>query len=412
MQFFNKNIEEKLFKYALCLTNGDIDFAKDTIQRLWVDRMLPLSLRDGKELIETNYNLTFLKKNLYWAFLDERNSCTGNSMLKKPKIEKSEKLEDNVEIYKNVVYLTEEEQSYIKLKHIDHKDLREIALLKGLNYPNIRQIFSRITKKLKDFTVVSWIKNQNFQEFNVYSISTNDANRITKILLSENIYPNDIISILKTIEAKYNKAIQNLTWILLEFGINGYETKSIISFFETQIIHGQYYRGNINYISDALLELKGVCKTYDYFLDNIENYKSRIKSSDTQNTKGIIQTDRPTLLDVKPLKYVETADKEIVRRLERLYLNEQDVDLHRTLAFQLLKLRPQDAFAKRVINELSNEYDQDNAFYIAKFIKLYGITQYMNLVNNHTLEKVKRLNKKWPQNRYFRDLKNYLKSRI
>ncbi|MBF0182379.1 MAG: hypothetical protein HQM03_20375 [Magnetococcales bacterium] len=69
----------------------------------------------------------------------------------------------------------------------------------------------------------------------------------------------------------------------------------------------------------------------------------------------------------------------------------------------MLRLRPQDGGTlETVINALSDEHDQINAYYIVKFIMGPGFGHFQQqLLNKNTCDKIRSVARRWPQNAYF-----------
>lgn len=95
----------------------------------------------------------------------------------------------------------------------------------------------------------------------------------------------------------------------------------------------------------------------------------------------------------------------------QLFENDSDIDLHRTLTLQLLRFQYDQNLIQHIINTMPDDSDQTNAYYIAKFIRLYR-KKYAVYVNEETIKVLESTNKKWPMNCNIRDLKNDFKKLI
>lgn len=98
---------------------------------------------------------------------------------------------------------------------------------------------------------------------------------------------------------------------------------------------------------------------------------------------------------------ISLAETEVIRK--KFLAGTDDVDLRRSLTWQMLRLRPEDGKTMATaVGSLVDEDDQINAYYITKFVMGPGLRLFpRKLLTWDTVRTIRSAANRWPQNAYF-----------
>lgn len=270
-----------------------------------------------------------------------------------------------------------------------------------------RKARSRRIMDLKADLLVNWILSGDYDKLNNYRPAEAVCRKIAQLLVDQE----KPVTILEPLfdNTSHNRAIQTATWVMTYVGqIRPTYAKRVWSFLEAQLAARNLFRGNLTYISEALLEadpIEGAEAIKRLYLPVIEEMKGRVQA-DTTPFKQQAPVSSLCIYDVKQVKRIgDSIPLCAVERIKNLYsTGVSDVDLHRSLAFVLLRTRPGDSGGlELVINALRHETDQVNAYYVTRYIMNWGLKEAPHLLSKQTLESLRSVAGKWPQNHYFRE---------
>jgi len=184
------------------------------------------------------------------------------------------------------------------------------------------------------------------------------------------------------------------------------DANQVWAFLTNQLRCGHLFRGNLTYISEALLEAdpnSGADVYRRLYLGRIQDMDSRVARV-ALDPRDEAPTRSRCIYDVKQVRrladQIPLAD---VRAVRRLYVSGvDDVDLHRSLAFVLRRTRPGDSGGlETVVEALRSEVDQTNAYYVTRYIMKWGQKEAPKLLSKTTLDSLRGIARRWPQNTYF-----------
>lgn len=409
MNIFSENVLKQLNDYALSLTHGNKDFADDIIQRMWEKRILPKSIKENRALTLENYNLSFLKTALKYSFLDEwryrqKFQLNNHHFYHQNKAEVDS--EPLIENESDFIYF------FNKLRPSDRTFLMQYKV-SPKHTVSERKKYSRINASIKANMIYGWIKSKEYFKVNRYRISDSICKLLAEKIIMDDYPLDDIFEIFNFID--YNRLLQTMSGVLYHISIMDEMSRIKINRFMKSKIHsGTLYRGNMTYLSDRILDINSdeSLKLFQNYLNLLPEYKGRVSNSTAIQYNQFNISSR-CIFDIKKVSTLNEMDTDttLKKHLIKLFNNESNIDLHRTLTLQLLRFQNDTVLIQQIINSMPNDPDQTNAYYIAKYIRLYA-KKNPRLINMQTLNALIKSNEKWPMNRYIRDLKNDIKKII
>lgn len=250
--------------------------------------------------------------------------------------------------------------------------------------------------------LLKWFKEGNYGKINQYRLPISWMKEVADLALRRGV---DIACFQQPFEhPSLSPTIQNATWALRSLA---HRAPSVVGFLESQLRRRHLFRGNVSYIFETLTALDPTTFTDPYrrsFLPGLRDLPSRA-TSDSRPFREQEPFQQWCIMDVIPYVPIVTGvTLGEVEALKQQFLDQaDDVDFRRSLTWQMLRLRPRDSGAMEVvINALSDEHDQINAYYIVKFIMGPGLKHFPDkLLNGNTCNKVRAAAHRWPQNAYF-----------
>ena len=182
---------------------------------------------------------------------------------------------------------------------------------------------------------------------------------------------------------------------------------SVTGFLEDQIRKGHLFRGSVNYIFETLtaLDPERYMDLYrQVFLPSLWELPSRALP-DTRPFREQEPFQQRCIIDVVPFVPITAGisleETEVVRK--KFLAGADDVDLRRSLTWQMLRLRPEDGRTmETAVGTLADEDDQINAYYITKFIMGPGLKHFPGkLLTQDIVKTIRAAGNRWPQNAYF-----------
>jgi RNA polymerase sigma factor (sigma-70 family) len=312
--------------------------------------------------------------------------------------------------------LTPLERKVFQLRVGQHKTHQEIAGETGRSHDAVRKIFQRAREKAQARTLCLFLRQGDYSNLNVPRISMEQAARAAELCRGD---AEAVDSLFAAFERKeLHRAIQNATWIMAQLyrpGSN--EAGQVEQFFVRQLQTGDLYRGNKNYLAEALIDLN--YRRYIYivrrdFLLKLHELEDRVTwQSSPREEKAELR--RPCIFEIKTIRPIgREVRPEEVRRMLRTYLSgEGSIDFRRCLAFQLLRLHPwEDRTAREVALWLDLELDQINALYVVKYLRLHGHREHPRLFDASLFNAIKNVAERWPRNGYLADSVSVLAARM
>jgi RNA polymerase sigma factor (sigma-70 family) len=313
-------------------------------------------------------------------------------------------LSDHPEIYNYLGVLTPQEREIFLLGHKKIKDIKwsEISKIAEIKSVNLRKKYSRALQKILIELIVQLYQEGRYEEINNYRLSKSIMERVATRFLQEDI-PTSCLEHAFYYENK-NRTIQNATWALISIGIKKPEAAK---FLERQLLSSNLFRGNKTYIAEALIGLDSSHYAdflRKHYLPRLFDMNSRVTGTSLPFREQVPIRSR-CLVDVIKYRPVgpEIPDVEIERLRKQFLRGTSDVDLHRTIAWMLLRIMSNEGKGIRtVVNSMVDEYDQTNAYYVTKFIMGPGLRMFPNiLLKKETLNSLRIVKSRWPQNFYF-----------
>ncbi len=267
---------------------------------------------------------------------------------------------------------------------------------------NLRKRWSRATRAAKASLVLQWFTQERFKEINRYRLPVRLMFDVANKARQASIGPDCFQAAFRN--SDWHLAIHNATWVLMALA---HYHDAVVSFLIRQLGNQELFRGNRNYIAECLMALDPVHHAVpfrEHFLSSLPDMKSRVEREEVKGYRDQAPVQSVSLLDVfnyKPVKM--NMDDSDVEELQRLLLRGQDdVDLHRTLTWQLMSTGSrEDGGLKTAIGILSDEEDQTNVYYIFKFIMKLGLRYFrQSTLNRETLKRMRLAAQRWPQNLY------------
>lgn len=312
--------------------------------------------------------------------------------------------------------LTPLEREVFQLRIGQHKTHQEIADELGRSHEAVRKLFQRAREKAQARTLYLFLRQGDYSNLNIPRITLEQAARAAELCRGN---AEAMESLFAAFERKeLHRAIQNATWILAQLYRPGsHEAEQVEQFLVRQLQTGDLYRGNKNYLAEALIDLN--YRRYIYvvrrdFLLKLHELEDRVTwQSSPREEKAELQ--RPCIFEIKTIRPIgREVRPEEVRRMLRTYLSgEGSIDFRRCLAFQLLRLHPwEDRIAREVALWLDLELDQINALYVVKYLRLHGHREHPSLFDASLFNAIKNVAERWPRNAYLADSVSALASRI
>ncbi len=249
---------------------------------------------------------------------------------------------------------------------------------------------------------LKWYEERRYQEINRHRFSIGLMRETAMLALRRGV---DLSCFMEAFEhPRFSPAIQNATWALRS--VAG-RIPTVTDFLEEQIRKGHLFRGNVSYIFEALTALDPERYADLYrrtFLPSLWELPSRALP-DMRPFREQEPFQQRCIIDVVPFVPINTGisleETEAVRR--KFLAGADDVDLRRSLTWQMLRLRPQDANTmETAVSALADEDDQINAYYITKFVMGPGLRLFPGkLLRWNTVKTIRAAANRWPQNAYF-----------
>jgi DNA-directed RNA polymerase specialized sigma24 family protein len=403
MRIDNPEIQQKLISFAEKIARGNHDIAVEGYQRYWERVLIPRSQKEGRSLDTENYNLSFLKNGIKNSVIDVyRSSVKPKKIpLQKPPYFLNEPILYQENYLWNLLEDTAdaEEKTLLQLKYGERLKFDDIAARMGISPEAARKRVSRLLKRYGGLTVAEWYRRKDFRNLNRYRLTETECETAVTFLGDTSGLRNIIREGLSCIDQSRTfqntlgilKGAVKLGWLSLQSAL-----RDITSVYKD----GPHCRGNATYITDSLLDLMGEGEIYWDYLRLIDSFPPR-KTADTRPISS------RTLFDIKPFRLIDPAKlpPRLLNTLQEMYDRRDDPDLRRTLALQLLRFQNDPRVVVFLFERLPYETDQINAYYLAKYIRHFGMKQ-KDFLNHRPLfsRGIKAARAKWPGNRYFRDL--------
>jgi len=292
----------------------------------------------------------------------------------------------------------------------------EISLSLSKNQAAVRKAFQRAKDKIFYGELFSAITGDNASDFNRLRMLEKDAIQVAKICASNSDSVESLLSIFK--HKELSRAIQNATWIISALcKTMPHYRQHLESFLVGQLVDGDLYRGNKNYISEALLDIN--YRKYIYlvrreFLLPLRDFEDRITPSNF-SSEEVISLKMPCIFDVKRVRPIggELKETDIAPLLDDFLKGNGSVDYRRTLAFELLRVHPWNSdLAQKVIWHLPYTDDQTNAYYVMKYLLNWGIKDHPELFTERLVQKVENIAKIWDTNPFFFEVAKIIHTRV
>lgn len=264
-----------------------------------------------------------------------------------------------------------------------------------------RKRYSRTKMRVTALVFLKWFVEREYIKISAFRLPIAWMKEVALLALRQGI---DISCFQEAFNYPHlSPTIQNATWALRSVA---HRKPIVVEFFEEQIRKQHLFRGNISYIFETLTALDPVNFIDLYrqsFLPSLRDLPSRV-IPDTRPFRDQEPFQKRCIVDVVPYVPIVTGVSWAeINNLTRQLLEADDVDFRRSLTWQMLRLRPQDGDTmEAVINALSSEHDQINAYYIVKFIMGPGLGHFPEkLLCQNTYNKIRAVAHRWPQNAYF-----------
>ncbi|MBF0624101.1 MAG: hypothetical protein HQL82_04770 [Magnetococcales bacterium] len=276
-----------------------------------------------------------------------------------------------------------------------------------------RKRYSRARMKVASWVFLKWFAQREYTKVNEFRLPIAWMKEVAVLALRRGV---DISCFQEAFDhPRLSPTIQNATWALRALA---HRKPAVVGFFEEQIRRQHLYRGNVSYIFETLTALDpgGFTELYRRaFLPGLRDLPSRA-IPDVRPFREQEPFQQRCIVDVVPYVPIVTGvPLAELESLKRQFLDgTDDVDFRRSLTWQMLRLRPRDGGAmETVINALSDEHDQINAYYIVKFIMGPGLGHFPEqLLNRNTCDKIRSVARRWPQNAYFAESAARVASRL
>lgn len=287
----------------------------------------------------------------------------------------------------------------------EYLSLREASKQLGIGLSALRQRSLRALKRIRVELLVKWYKEGNLKRLNEYRLSDTlmaDVRRRTarlglgnEVFLHAFKYPD------------FSVALQNSIWALASRA----KSPRVVSFFKRQLTNEDLFRGTRTYVADALFGYRD--PEVDHFVNR--NYFGAVREMRSRefDPNEPVPIGTRTLYDVRNVRIIGSQASIDVARVKADFLS-ADVDLHRAAAFALLRIAPDDEnIGGMVVNHLSHEWDQTNAYYTTKFLMRVGLRKLPHVyANKATLEAVRAAAQNWPGNFYLKESAARISSRL
>ena len=277
-----------------------------------------------------------------------------------------------------------------------NQSLREIAHELGQSYTALRQRRSRTMRAIQVELLAKWYREANLQRLNDYRLPATLMAAVMRRLTDEGVADEVFRRLFK--KPELSPAIQNSIWALASS-----RDSTVVSFFKQQLTKDDFFRGTKTYLADALLGY--VDAEVDKFVNHhyfggLGDMRSR-----RLNHKESVPVGTPTIFDVRKVRIIGRQRSIDTDRIKSGFLQEEDVDLHRASAFALLRIAPDDnQIGGLVVRQLSQEWDETNAYYVTKFLMKVGLPRFPEVYGNEATRKAAHaVARKWPGNSYLRD---------
>jgi RNA polymerase sigma factor (sigma-70 family) len=313
-------------------------------------------------------------------------------------------LSDNPDIYNYLGVLTPQEREIFLLGHKKVKELKwsEIEKNTGVKSVNLRKRYSRALQRILTELIVQLYQEGRYEKINNYRLSKSIMESVATRFLQKDI-PTSCLEHAFHYENK-NRTIQNATWALVSMATKKLEAAK---FLERQLLSSNLFRGNKTYIAEALIGLDSshyASLLRKHYLPCLVDMNSRVTGTSLPFREQIPIRSR-CLVDV--IKYrpvgpeIPAVEVEMLRK--QFMRGTSDVDLHRTIAWMLLRIMSNECKGiQTVVNSMVDEEDQTNAYYVTKFIMGPGLRMFPNiLLKKETLNILRTVKFRWPQNFYF-----------
>ena len=265
-----------------------------------------------------------------------------------------------------------------------------------------RKRLSRARMRVTATLFLKWYEERRYREINHHRFSIGLMKETARLALKRGV---DLSCFMEAFEhPQLSPAIQNATWALRSVAPR---VPSVTTFLEEQVRKGHLFRGNISYIFETLTALDpqrymGLYR--QVFLPSLWELPSRALP-DTRPFWEQEPFQQRCIVDVVPFVPITIGisleETELVRK--KFLDGADDVDLRRSLTWQLLRLRPEDSKTLgTAVGTLADEDDQINAYYITKFIMGPGLRLFSGkLLTWNTVKTIRAAANRWPQNAYF-----------
>ena len=265
-----------------------------------------------------------------------------------------------------------------------------------------RKRFSRAKMRVTARLFLKWYEERRYREINQHRYSIGLMKEVAHLALRRDV---DLSCFKEAFDhPQWSPSIQNATWALRAVAPR---IPTVTDFLEDQIRRGHLFRGNVSYIFETLTALdphRYMDLYRQVFLPSLWELPSRA-FSDTRPFREQEPFQQRCIVDVVPFVPITTGitleETELVRR--KFLDGADDVDLRRSLTWQMLRLRPEDGRTlETAVGALADEDDQINAYYIVKFIMGPGLKLFPGkLLTWNTVKTIRAAANRWPQNAYF-----------
>lgn len=278
---------------------------------------------------------------------------------------------------------------------------KETAIELARSHDSVRKAYQRASGKVSARRLFSLIVDSDFETFNQTRMLEADVCRVAPLCLDN---PEALKNLFAVFDYKeLNRSIQNATWILGRLCSHLLKAES---FLVDQLKNGDLYRGNKNYISEALLDLsyrKHIYLVRREFILRMDEMEDRIRPENYTSEESL-SLNQPCIYDVKHVRQIgrEISHKE-AENLKKMYLSGRGTeDFRRCLAFELLRIHSHKSeLARSVVKALHHETDQTNAYFVTKYLRNWGKKEHPDIYDAETLRALESVAYRWSANRYF-----------
>ncbi len=311
-------------------------------------------------------------------------------------------IREHPDIFEYLGMLPRQEAELIERRlEVHGESWKELSTEMEQSESNLRQMHHRVWTKLEAEMFLNWFQQGREQELNHYKLSKPLAVKIAQLAETRGIRSNNFEKLFEQ-EDRY-RTVENAILVL---GALAPKQPDIYKFLEAQAKNRGLSRGSVNYLVETLISHNSPehIKALMSFMRNFRDMPSSV-SRDYRAAREQAPVSGKCLFDFFTFRPIgNQVSRETLVDLSRDYMRGiDDVDTHRTAAWLLLRVRPEDGGGvDEAIRFLADETDQMNAYYLVRFIMGPGMKHLPGVVKKGgTIRAMRKVAKRWPQNVYF-----------